>query len=128
MSVDLRLINRIGYASLAITGSAVRFYEKFGHPDLKESLPIVLHLGDISFGATAVFAGQLLATVLRGREIIKPKYEKAISLAATGVLFGLILLNETIGLGGGTPDLKDIPGAVIGVLGAASLLESQNKC
>lgn len=119
----VKLINRLGFAATASAGTILHLYEKMADPNLRQSFPITEHVGDISFGWNAVLIGKLLSIALRRTGVIEPRHARAVSLAATGVIFGLVILNETIGLGGGTPDLKDIPGAAIGVLGAASLIE-----
>lgn len=127
MDENLRLVNRLGYTTVANAGTILHLYEKTVDYSLRQNFPIAEHVGDIALGSSAVYFSKLLAIMLCKTGIIEPRYSKAVSLVATGVMFGLIFLNETVGLGGGTPDLKDIPGAVIGVLGAASLIELINK-
>lgn len=121
-----RLI-KLGFAVTAITGNFLHLYERLADHSLRQTFPITEHIGNISFGLNAVYAGKILAAALRGTGVMEPKYSKTVSLATAGVIFGLMLLNETIGLGGGTPDIKDVPALALGVLGAASFLELTNK-
>lgn len=119
----LRLVNRLGYSLLATSGMFLDLYGRVIDTDLRKTFPISEHLGDLAFGWNAVYMGKILTFALQKTGLIEPTKSKVISLITAGVIFGLVLINETTGFGGGTPDLRDIPAAAIGVLGAASLIE-----
>jgi len=116
-------VNRLGWAALAGIGTGAHGYEIIVGGNLRETLPLFNHVGDVGWGSLAVTGGRLAATMLRGTGVIRPRNEKAMSLALAGVGIGLLFLNETLGVGGGTPDLLDLPGAVVGYLGTAAILD-----
>ncbi len=114
-------INRIGYPLLAGFGMLFHLIERSVDIGLRISLPITEYIGDTAFGFDAVTIGLGLTFILVKTRLIESQNAKNLSLIISGILFGLILLNETIGLGGGTPDILDIPAAAVGFIGAAAL-------